>query len=678
MNGTDQLSANSQSRNPLTYLTLLENARIHTPSQRVHYSSSFDLTFELHETSQPIRLSLEPNHDIFDNVDGSYIEYLDRDGNVRHSERLEREEHKVYLGKSWIRDRDGHWTNVGFARIYMRRDGIDPLFEGAFSILGDHHHIQLKSNYMQTKHALDPWLEDSEDEYMAVFRDSDVSQEPKLNLKRSTSEPSCSADMLEFNTRPEHPVYNQVLKRDAGQWGSMSLSSLLYKRQIDNGNPGNGGNSAGVNLKSTIGDSAGCPTTRKVALIGVATDCGYTSSFNSTDAVRQNVITQVNSASDLYQSTFNITLGLRNLTVSDAQCPSTATQSAEWNVPCTSNATIESRLNLFSAWRAQRQDTNAYWSLFSTCNTGAEVGLAWLGQLCNTGSQTNQNTAGSQQSVSGANVVVRTSTEWQVFAHETGHTFGAVHDCTSQTCSDGTTVNAQQCCPLSGSTCDANGQYIMNPSSGTGISAFSPCTLGNICAGLGRNSVQSNCLSDNKGVNTITGNQCGNGIVEEGEECDCGGVEGCGTDSCCDATTCKFKTGAVCDPTNEGCCTSTCQFSTSGTICRASTGVCDPQETCSGNNGTCPPDMTTPDGTNCGNSSQGLQCASGQCTSRDLQCKTLMGSYTTGNDTYACNSQTCSLSCASPDFGPNVCYSMQQNFLDGTPCGGGGKCNNVS
>ena len=53
-----------------------------------------------------------------------------------------------------------------------------------------------------------------------------------------------------------------------------------------------------------------------------------------------------------------------------------------------------------------------------------------------------------------------------------------------------------------------------------------------------------------------------------------------------------------------------------------------------------------------------------------------MGSYTTGNDTYACEANDCQVSCASPEFGANVCYSMQQNFLDGTACGGGGKCNN--
>ena len=53
-----------------------------------------------------------------------------------------------------------------------------------------------------------------------------------------------------------------------------------------------------------------------------------------------------------------------------------------------------------------------------------------------------------------------------------------------------------------------------------------------------------------------------------------------------------------------------------------------------------------------------------------------MGSYTQGNDTYACSSSVCQVMCASPEFGANVCYSMQQNFLDGTSCGAGGKCDN--
>lgn len=53
-----------------------------------------------------------------------------------------------------------------------------------------------------------------------------------------------------------------------------------------------------------------------------------------------------------------------------------------------------------------------------------------------------------------------------------------------------------------------------------------------------------------------------------------------------------------------------------------------------------------------------------------------MSSYNSGNDTYACSSGGCQVSCASPQFGSNVCYNMQQNFVDGTSCQGGGRCNN--
>lgn len=599
------------------------------------------------------------------------MQYLGPDGRLVRTEPIDRQAHKVYKGDSWLQGWDGHWSNIGWARIVIRRDGINPLFEGAFTIQSDHHHVQLRSNYMSTKHSLDPDAEYSEDEYMVVFRDSDIGLRPQTShteLRRSEG----SRNVCLAHQKKANDPRQTVLKRNIGFWGAAPISSLFGKRQIDTNGIPSGGNSGSVNLKSSIGSTAGCPSTRKVALMGVATDCTYTGSFNSTESAHANVITQINSASNVYEKTFNISLGLQNLTVSDASCPAVAATATPWNTGCGGNSSITDRLNTFSQWRGDRNDTNAYWTLLTTCQTGAEVGLSWLGQLC-----VNDVTSSSGEVVSGANVVAKTSTEWQVIAHETGHTFGAVHDCDSQTCASSETVNSQQCCPLSATTCDAGSKYIMNPSTAEGISSFSACTVGNICSALGRNSVKSTCLSNNQGVTTITGQQCGNGIVEAGEECDCGGTENCGNNTCCDATTCKFKNNAICDDSNEDCC-SNCQFASSGTVCRASTGQCDPQETCSGTSATCPPDVSAPDGQSCGNGSQSLQCASGQCTSRNQQCKTLMGSYTTKNDTYACNSEDCTLSCASPEFGPNVCYSMQQNFLDGTVCGGGGKCQNVS
>ncbi|KAF1808827.1 hypothetical protein P152DRAFT_468737 [Eremomyces bilateralis CBS 781.70] len=656
------VSGSSVTRNPLTHLGVVTNPTIHTPSHRVNALSSFDLSFDLH--GQRIRLALEPNYDIL--PEGATIEYLGVDGEVLRREPIERQDHKVFKGSTWV---DG--TRAGHARIVVFRDGIYPLFQGSFDVGSNHHHVQLDSHYMSTKHEFDPQLDARDDEYMVCFRDSDIATEQMHTELRRSVEPSkaCLSDGLEFNTQPDHPVYRAMLKRDDNFWGT-PIESLFGKRQIDS-RPG-GGNAGGINLASSVGQTAGCPTTRKVALVGVATDCEYSKAFNSTESARLNVIQQMNSASDLYERTFNISLGLANLTVSEQTCPGTPPPTQPYNIPC-GGADIQERLNIFSGWRGERKDQNSHWMLLTNCPTGTAVGLAWLGQACvNEALENNSTRNGQMEITSGANVVAKTSTEWQVIAHETGHTFGAVHDCTSESCNDGVSLSSQQCCPLSSSTCNAGEQFIMNPSTARGITAFSACSIGNICTAFRRNSVRTSCFTDNRGVTTISGQQCGNGIVEPGEDCDCGGADDCGDNTCCDAATCKFTAGSQCDDSNEDCCDS-CKYAPSTRVCRASTGECDPQETCAGNSATCPKDDRAPDGQGCGD---GLKCSSGQCTSRDLQCKTVMGSYTRNNDTYSCDHTTCQLSCQSPEFGPGRCYGLNQNFLDGTECGGGGKCQN--
>ena len=63
---------------------------------------------------------------------------------------------------------------------------------------------------------------------------------------------------------------------------------------------------------------------------------------------------------------------------------------------------------------------SAYPFLDSTdVDTG--IGVAWLGQLCNT-----QASGPAGQIVSGTGVSTATVTEWQVVAHEIGHNFGAI------------------------------------------------------------------------------------------------------------------------------------------------------------------------------------------------------------------------------------------------------------
>jgi hypothetical protein len=355
-----------------------------------------------------LKLALEPNHDIL--AHDAVVQYLDGDGNVGRIESIDRLAHKVFKGSAWIEESAGIWSKVGWARIYVKRDGPQPLFEGAFSVVDDQHHVKLRSSYLETRRESDVDLEERDGDYMVVYRDSDMVLLDRSELKRSLPESSaCHADKLSFNSDPNHPVFRAGPDQSPASWGAMSLNQLfgLSRRQSDTG--GIGGNTGGINLQSNIGNTAGCPSTKKVALIGVAADCPFINSFNSTETARQNIITAVNTASDVYERTFNISIGLRNLFI--VNCTSNAPNTPPWNMPC-SSGNITSRLSLFSAWRGSQNDSNAYWTLMTNCSTADEVGVSWLGQLCVSGAQNDS----SQVLVSGANVVVRTSTEWQVFA----------------------------------------------------------------------------------------------------------------------------------------------------------------------------------------------------------------------------------------------------------------------
>ncbi|KAL2160380.1 hypothetical protein VTH06DRAFT_1553 [Thermothelomyces fergusii] len=653
--------AHSVKRNPLSSVSRIDHAVIHTPSHRVHAHSSFDVSFTLSATRQRVRLALEPNHDLFG--EDAAIQYLGPDGTLRRSKPIERRDHRVFKGESFVQLEGGAgWKHVGWCRIHVHRDGVEPIFDGVFTINGNHHHVQTKTSYRRSAVSGDPAPEDGDGEYMVAWRDTDVLPAPGDELKRGLAgAATCGSDTLLHNSRENNIVYRSLEEAARGTTVWQMSPGALFGRQVDT-TPG--GNGAGVNLQSSIGSTAGCPTTRKVALVGIATDCTYTARFGGDDeAVTRNIVQVVNAASQLYESTFNISLAIQNLTISDPNCPSTPPQAAPWNRPCSDPATVDTRLSLFSQWRGQWRDTNAYWTLMSTCGTGPTVGLAWLGAVCQEGSSTKDN-----ETSASANVVVHTSTEWLVFAHETGHTFGAVHDCDGATCRDGS-VERQECCPLSADACDADAQFIMNPSTGSGITRFSPCSVGNICSFLGRSPNRFGCLASNRGVTSFTGAQCGNGIVEHGEECDCGGDDGCAGNPCCDPKTCRYTDGSVCDPTNEECCTPQCGFASNGTVCRASTGACDPEEVCSGTSAGCPADASAPDGEPCGD---GLRCASGRCTSRDQQCATFMGS----DAATSCSRSGCVLSCHSPRLGPNQCYLLNQYFLDGTSCQGGGRCRN--
>ncbi|KAI8059505.1 Metallo-peptidase family M12-domain-containing protein [Gongronella butleri] len=580
--------------------------------------------------------------------------------------------HPNFTDARWHEDKIGLWRDynlnqenhgiLGWARILIRTDVAHsesyPLFEGSFAVDNDLLQVKLLQEYRRVKRTDDadlaPQHHKRSDIHMVVYRDSDTMTVPVQKRDGSwIHDRSCGADQLSFN----QPLNSQWVPPAPLQLDRRSVDALAPSHQYDAFN-----GMSSLSMMLTKRAPAGCPTTKKIAYMGVAADCTYQRYYQSDTATKTQIINDWNQASAVYERQLNVGLGLINITLMGSSCPSSPNPNTPWNQDCSTAYTISDRLSDFSKWRATLGNDGAgLWHLMTNCPTGAELGIAWLGVLCETSAQP-QTQGGQTQYVSGTGVSSVVSDEWKVVAHEVGHGFGAQHDCTADTCAGG---SAQSCCPLSSTQCDAGGTYIMNPVNNASAGEFSPCTINTVCSGLPK---LDSCLQD-PGTRRTTGlGMCGNGIKENGEDCDVGQ----NSTACCDATTCKFKPGARCEDKNDGCCQN-CQIRSAGYVCRPSSGACDDQEVCDGNTGDCPADVHKTDGSDCGN---GLQCASGQCTSRDLQCA---ARGTSMNITKACSGFTgagsCQMTCANPQ-GFASCYQFTGNFLDGTTCGVGGTCKN--
>lgn len=618
-------------------------ALIEDPNLWTHSGGAGGLEYarlSLKTPSDAVHLELRPNDELLAHA-RFFVQPNDANG-VRREESLAPGDLHILRGHA-MQSNGRETTRVGDARIVIR--SLQPLiFDGTFSIDGHMHHVKLLSEYELARRGNDASISSlrrrHNGEGMVVWRDGD--HNAKL-MKRGSG----GFNMVEdIDSTSSSSFLSRIGVRD------LHSSSDIIRRQL-NGDTGSAFISQ-AQLAQTIGSTAGCPSQRLVALIGAAADCNFVSSFNSTASARASIVSAVNSASQVYESSFNITLGLASVLLSEAACPTTASSASPWNTACDTSTELGDRLSTFSAWRGNQSDSNAAWTLLTTCNTGSEIGVAWLGTVCNQNATVQQGTY-----VSGTSVVAAISSSyWRTLAHELGHNFGAVHDCTASACGTSTS-----CCPLSQSTCNSNGQYLMNPSSSQSSSGFSPCTVGQICTNMQRKTITASCLTTNQNVRLEGAASCGNGVVEEGEDCDCGGTAGCGNNPCCDPTTCRFRAGAVCDVENSSCCTSQCQFASNSTVCRTSTGQCDPEERCTGTSGACPADAFLRNGQSCGS---GLQCASGQCTSRDLQCRSLIN-----GSSGACSDQSCALTC----YINGQCYIANQYFVSGTTCGNGGYCN---
>ncbi|KAH9982188.1 Metallo-peptidase family M12-domain-containing protein [Lactifluus volemus] len=631
-------------------------------STTLHYSDSFRLT--LSAFGETFHLHLRPNDQLVH--PSARIVYYDTDADgqsvLSHTEPLLPSAIKAYWGEVVPAHASAERMRADAAHAGDARVGRPPMFEGAFSVRGVTHHVTSLDNYLRNRGALDPHphldldldtdLYTDSDRALVIWRDSDVMDPWEEHAMHTGAPVDYARDRRSLRSEPE-------AVRGTSWYDPFGLLALSKRDDI-------AGSGATTNFANTIGQTNGCPKEQQVLYMGVAADCEYVSHYGSRSNASHQILTVWNTATALYKNSFNISLGIVELRIQNSTCPTVADPTAPWNVNCsTPNVDLNARLSLFSQWRGQKgQDGAGLWHLMSNCPTGSEVGIAWLGTLC----QINATSSGDI-SVSGTAVSTTGLTEWQIVSHEMGHNFGAIHDCT-----DGCN-STSSCCPLSTTSCSAGTSFLMCPVTASGEMKFSPCSTGNICSLMQRSAqgaLDTTCLANpSPARQTIALQMCGNGILESGEECD----PGLGVNStCCDSSTCKFTNNAVCDPNNSPCCTAQCQFAPATQVCRPAVDpTCDVAGICTGNSSACPAHSFAPNGKSCG--PNGLACASGQCTSNALQCKQLGTSL---NLTAACpnrNDQTCQVSCQDPT-NPSQCMVLNTLLIDGSPCGYAGTCQN--
>ncbi|XP_044150713.1 disintegrin and metalloproteinase domain-containing protein 33-like [Bufo gargarizans] len=189
-------------------------------------------------------------------------------------------------------------------------------------------------------------------------------------------------------------------------------------------------------------------------------------------------------------------------------------------------------------------------------------------------------------------------------AHEIGHNFGMSHD-------------KDSCCVEDTSK---QGGCIMAAATGYPFPRkFSSCSQQQLRSYFQKGGGM--CLFNMPNTkDLVMGKKCGNGFLEEGEQCDCGEPEEC-TNPCCNANDCTLKEGAECA---HGDCCQDCKLKAGGTLCREKSGACDLPEFCRGDNAYCPGNVYMLDGTPCAYGE--AYCMNGMCLTHGQQCLHLWGS----------------------------------------------------
>jgi hypothetical protein len=105
-----------------------------------------------------------------------------------------------------------------------------------------------------------------------------------------------------------------------------------------------------------------------VNYMGAAADCTYTAAYQGIQNARIQMINDWNTASSVYERTFNVSLGIIQFYMMAPSCPTLIDSNNTWNQNCSYTYTINSRLSDFSIWRGARGNDGAgLWHLMTQC-----------------------------------------------------------------------------------------------------------------------------------------------------------------------------------------------------------------------------------------------------------------------------------------------------------------------
>lgn len=391
--------------------SLLNFAILDTPLGNVTHQSHLSVAFRASDKDRWLNFTLEPNPTIVSN--SAQVTHVTTGGTSKCIKSIKGFEINALTGSVWVDGTGNGWDIGGCARIYFWKDGADLIFEGTYSVQEVIHDIRVQVAGIDNTCDSDRTFREHGEKYTYSASGSSCpsrpSQRSNNNTERCKSRPLDRSEDLKT-----HVPYRDVRHPSSHSKEEGKCSEPIPSPQ----------SVYPWDLRSTIGDTVGCPSINMIASVGIATDCSYTALFNSVSDVVQNVVGMVNSASGVFERSFNITLRLSDLEISEGTCSTPEQEPRDWNMPC-SNRSLLDRLDKFSIWRATRADENAFWTLITGC-PGTGIGVAWVGQLCNT--------VYDQSRGTGANLVVGMGMgrEWQVFAYVYLFTFSP-YECSLHT-----------------------------------------------------------------------------------------------------------------------------------------------------------------------------------------------------------------------------------------------------